>query len=237
MSPAAAVTQKCLTLLPPTERAPLVLDAASREVPASSILNPLWLAEQMRLRGQIWGASDPHVLGTLWWYSASNWLVLPTLTSLFLATEVLSPTLDDLYLHHRPDSRIVGASSTRICAGDAADALVAALDQAIISVERITGKGCRRLWSIAIDSIAGRLLWAGRATGRTEDACDLAVRLVTRMHPRLPRPRFVAVRSDPVVRRGSCCLLYRVEGQAKCGDCPRQRPEIRTARLLKRDRQ
>lgn len=40
------------------------------ELPATVIEDPAWLAQQVRLRGEIWGIDDRRTLATLWWYSA-----------------------------------------------------------------------------------------------------------------------------------------------------------------------
>ncbi len=160
------ILSQMLAALPESERGSLICGAGSTEVRATAILDDAWLQEQIRLRGLIWGIDDPFILGTLWWYSASNWLALPMIASSFLTGTVLSAGLDDVLLHHKADSRIPGARSERLAGGDGAAQLAEALGTVIDRVAAIAGKGERRLWSIAVDAIAGRYLWVGRATGR-----------------------------------------------------------------------
>lgn len=235
--PVAGVTDQMLCALPDDAHPCLVPDSGCSLVPASRTLDPEWMAEQIRLRGLIWGIDDPFVLATLWWYSASNWLILPTIASSFLTGSVLSPALDDVLLHWRPDSRIPGATSTRLATAPVSGALAEALGPVIEHVASICGKGERRLWSMAVDAIAGRYLWAGVATSRETEAQQAAEDVVSNLPGRLPQPRFqtVETRSDleprTFVRRGSCCLLYTVSGEVPCGNCPRQHPAKRRERL------
>lgn len=230
-SEAGTVTGLVLDALPEHERTHLVCDEESMAVPASMILDPCWLGEQIRLRGLIWGIDDPFVLGTLWWYSASNWLTLPTIASSFLTGTALSPALDDVLLHWRTDSRICGAQSNGLLEGELAPALAESLGAAIECVAAICGKGERRLWSIAVDALAGRYLWVGQATGLEDEAMRTVRHLVGDLPGRLPQPRFQPAASHTVVRRGSCCLLYLVPERTKCSSCPRQTPTARRERL------
>lgn len=241
---AAEILTQMLASLPAGERDCLTCGEGATEIRADAVLDRSWLDEQIRLRGVIWGIDDPFVLGTLWWYSASNWLALPTIASWFLTGTALSPRLSDVYLHHQPDSRIPGAHSVQVAGADVISDLSDSLGAAIERVAQITGKGERRLWSIAVDAIAGRYLWAGRATGRVSEATSAARELVSLLPRSLPAPRFTDVEIADVVngqnyqhghetfvRRGSCCLLYYVEGKQKCSTCPRQVPAERLVRL------
>src|SRR5699024_11308613 len=83
-------------------------------VPANSVRDPEWMREQIRLRGLIWNTEDTRVLATLWWYSASARMIAPTIASLVVTGLPLSPRLDDLLLHSRPDSRLSGVTSTAV---------------------------------------------------------------------------------------------------------------------------
>ncbi|GAA2183993.1 (2Fe-2S)-binding protein [Brooklawnia cerclae] len=238
---AEALTQQVLDLLPVAERHFLVLPDDARAVAASSVLDGDWLDEQIRLRGLIWGIDDPFVLGTLWWYSASNWIVLPTIATWFLAEQTLSPALADIRLHWRADSRIVGATSTATASGALGPGMADTLDQVITQVVRVCGRGERRLWAMAVDSLANRLLWLGKATGQVPRAREAAGELVNSLgRPGIPMPRFTTLPDLPPdvdsvwVRRNSCCLLYKVPGKANCADCPRLRPEDRELRLRAR---
>ncbi|PRZ40486.1 FhuF-like iron-sulfur protein [Antricoccus suffuscus] len=234
------ILSRMLAALPQSEHGSLICGAGSTEIRATAVLDDAWLREQIRLRGLIWGIDDPFILGTLWWYSASNWLALPMIASSFLTGTALSARLDDVLLHHQGDSRIPGARSTRLAEGDGTAELADALGAAIDRVAAIAGKGERRLWSVAVDAIAGRYLWAGRATGRVTEATEAAQEVVARLPRSLPVPRFTEVElagvggnrlRETFVRRGSCCLLYQVDDKDKCSTCPRQRPAERLTRL------
>ncbi|ONH27567.1 hypothetical protein BL253_21540 [Pseudofrankia asymbiotica] len=197
---------------------------------ATRVTDHDWLAEQIRLRAGIWNIDDQHVLATLWWYSASAVLLNPSLASLALTGHSLSPRLEDLVLHHTPSSRFRGSHSTAVLDGGIdhlAAELRASLATAIGAVAAFTKGRPAPLWAIATDAIAGRLLWAGQATGRVEHATALAAGLVARIGPPLPRPRYADVevghnRSHRLVHRASCCLLYRVPSETMCTDCPRR---------------
>ncbi|MFV0534288.1 MAG: (2Fe-2S)-binding protein [Cumulibacter sp.] len=217
----------------------LVRAAPAIEIPATQCVDSDWMQEQIRLRGYIWGIDDKFVLGTLWWYSASTWLVMPAVTSWYVTGRALSPRLEDMRLFHRPDSRIPGSRSVAIgpeSTADFAAQLGSALGKVIGVLDAIIGKGERRLWSFAVDAIVGRLLWAAQHTGRTAEMLASADRLITQMGRALgmtlPAPRLTTTPTgESHLRRGSCCLLYRVPAEAKCSTCPRQLPEQRLARL------
>lgn len=234
------VTAAMLAALPAWQRSLLVKDPDSSAVPAARICDREWMDEQMRL-GQIrWRTDDVFVLGTLWWYSVSRQLVTPTITSSFMTGAPLSPDLGDVTLHWRPDGIIRGATSSHVASESVASALNGALSTTIEQVARICGKGERRLWSLAVDSIANCYLRLGVALDRAEEAQMTAQDLVGNMSPKLPQPRFESVyasrneiRQD-FVRRGSCCLIYQAPDQNYCMSCPRQHPETRHERLRER---
>jgi hypothetical protein len=93
----------------------------------------------------------------------------------------------------------------------------------IRSVAAVSGARERTLWAITTDSLANRLLWAGRTASAAEVAASLA--------PELPAPRYVRVGGREFVRRVSCCLVYQGADVGKCVSCPRQTPAERWARL------
>jgi hypothetical protein len=203
--------------------------ASDVQLAASRLTDRDWLAEQIRLRAQSWNTDDQHVLATLWWYSTSAVLLHPSLVSLALTGHSFSPRLDDLVLHQTPASRFRGAHSTAVLGGGLdhlAAELRTSLATAIDAVAAFTKGRPAPLWAIATDAIAGRLLWAGRSTGRLEHATALAADLAARIGPPLPRPRYtdIAVGADyrRLVYRNSCCLLYRVPTETMCSDCPRR---------------
>lgn len=241
-SPAAATTlHTILDRLSDAERPFFLLGEDASPVNAEAIMDDAWFDEQVRLRGLIWGIDDRFTLGTLWWFSASHWLILPTLASMLLTDQVLSPRLADVTLHWRSDSRLPGATSAAVVDGDGVEELGATLDAVIGVLASRLGRGERRLWALAVDSLTNRLLWLGAATGQLGRAQAMAVDLVAALdRPGVPAPRFTTLRDLPEgvrdvwVRRGSCCLVSRVPGHGSCADCPRQTPAEREARLRER---
>lgn len=266
---AESVLAELLRVLPSSEHAPLVLDKGSQEIPATAILDPGWIGEELALRAQRWDVDDPLILGTVLWRSIGTSLVLPTVAGMFLTGTALSPSLEDVVLHRRaltgrdidfvgaesishidgtfsPNrkkyGRLVGSRSNRIVTGSAADALVEALGTGIEYLAGVCGKGERRLWAVAVDSIATRFLWAGTAVGRVDDSIEAARACVQDLSnrlsgPSLPSPRFqtvTAVSEHTFVHRVSCCLLYNGPHGVKCSTCPRQHPRVRNARLEER---
>ncbi|RIJ76536.1 (2Fe-2S)-binding protein [Nakamurella silvestris] len=240
-----------LLRLPEDYRGPLVCGSDAVRTSGTMIQDPTWMAEQLRLRGEIWSISDVPVLATLWWYSASHFLLTPTIAGLVVTGEVLSPLLPDLMLHHRPDSRVTGADSTRVVPTDdpiqaAAEMLGEMLTGVIDLVAGLSGRSARALWALATDSLANRALFFGEAIGAIDRATSVVTELCAAVgisapdpaRPQLPLPRFVDMAPPPanaqvrrLVHRQSCCLLYRVPGEQLCSSCPRRHPEDRRADL------
>jgi hypothetical protein len=196
-------------------------------IPATSITDPDWLREQVGLAKRRYGPAPLEVLGTIWWYSASSVLVAPAVESLVRTGKPLDPALPAMTLDVLADGTVTGARSARPLDGPLGTALASAIEPAIATVESVTGARRQALRAIATDSVANRLLW----TGAGERAIALAAPLVASIGERMPRPRFVDIDGTPVVRRASCCLLYRTAEQPKCLSCPRQPPAERIRRL------
>lgn len=268
------VLDELLRVLPVSERAPLLLDCGSQEIPASAILDAEWIGDEIELRARRWQVDDPLILGTVLWRAIGNSLVLPAIAGLFITGTALSPALHDVVLHRRaltgrdvdfvptesvslrdgtysPNrkmyGRLVGARSTRVLSGSVESALAESLGTGIEYMARVCGKGERRLWAVAVDSIATRFLWAGTATGRVSESIEAARSCVDGISdrvpgPRLPSPRFQTITLDDpsadhtFVHRVSCCLLYNGPHGVKCSTCPRQTPATRQERLEERTR-
>ncbi|MFT3855339.1 MAG: hypothetical protein QM733_21775 [Ilumatobacteraceae bacterium] len=227
-SSAAEILDSLLQRLPDDRHQPLVLGAGEQLVAATSIIDRAWLAEQIRLRGQRWGTDDRRVLTTLWWYSASSWVVGPTLTSVALGHDVLSAALDDLSLHWLPDSRITGATSSRVLPGSPGIATAVATlremyDVVVPELAGIGGIGARPLWAMAADAIASRLAFIGRAIDDLDRVTALLEPLVDAIGAPLPLPRYTGRGETLEPKRLSCCLLYLAPQQTKCSFCPRRR--------------
>jgi ferric iron reductase protein FhuF len=243
---AGEVTDAMLARLSGDQRQFLRPRDGDQQVPASLITDPGWLSEQVRLRGEIWKIDDQRVLATLWWYSASTALLTPTLTSLALTGVALSPSLNDVVLHHTASSRLHGSHSNAVLGTSITylgTALRATLETCIEAVAAIGRVRQPPLWAIATDAIANRLLWAAQASDTAHRATDLAAPLIAATNPSMPAPRYTDVtvqiggdadahgRARRFVRRSSCCLLYRVPGENMCTSCPRRQTADRVLRL------
>jgi hypothetical protein len=204
------------------------------EVPADSVTDPSWLRTRIGMASKLYGCAPAEVLGTIWWYSASSVLVAPALESLVLTGFALDPSLAAITLDVVSDGRFAGARSSSVLGDDVAAVGAAfsdALEPTVESISAVSGARVPALRAIATDSIANRLLWAGSAAGDPDRAMTLASSLFDAMDSRMPRPRFLWVGRNPVVRRASCCLIYEATGGDKCTSCPRQKPEDRQRRL------
>jgi len=203
------------------------------ELPATVLADPEWLRADLDTARAMYGPIDERVLGTVRWYMASSVLLGPAAESA-VADRFTDPALDAVTLRLHPDGRYIDAVADRAFPGDL-DGFGAALGDALAAVVSAVSSACGAgepaLWAIATDSLANRLLWAGQAAGDVDGAIDLAARLAETIGHRLPAPRYVQVGRNRLVRRASCCLLYRIPGEPKCVSCPRQTPEQRAERL------
>ncbi|MET0233849.1 MAG: (2Fe-2S)-binding protein [Kibdelosporangium sp.] len=185
------------------------------EVPATAVTDPSWLSAQLSLSAKRYPLGDQVTLGVLWWYSASTVLLGPFVDG-------KDPSLRAITLLLEADGRVLDARSPARH-GDPVSGVRDMLTAAITSVSKVSGARARQLWAITTDSLANRLLWAGRP----ETAVDVAAAI----GPELPRPRYVEVNGRQFVRRGSCCLIFQGVTTPKCTSCPRQTPETRLNRL------
>jgi hypothetical protein len=188
-------------------------------VPAAAVADPAWLGAQLVLAARRFRV-DARTAGVLWWYSGSSVLLGPPASSYVAGGRV---ALGSMTLSVHPDGRVLDARSDALVSRAEAPARVGALvETCVLAVASASGAAARSLWAIASDSLANRVLWAG---GGEADAVALAA------DERFPRPRFVEVGGQRVVRRSSCCLVYESPGEQKCVSCPRQRPDDRLRRL------
>lgn len=239
-SSAERVLAEVLERLPRSDRWPLVPDVGEILVPATAIEDPAWLADQLRLRGERWKTDDRRVLATLWWYSASLWIVGPTLSSLATGARLLSGDLDDLDLHWLPDSRLTGSTSSRVLHSGpgvaTSDRIVAAgnslrgtYDRVIPLVAASARIAARPLWAIAADALATRLLSLGRSLDTIEAVVALLDPLADAIGAPLPHAHYRRDGAEVSTLRCSCCLIYLVPGEPKCSGCPRRNVETRRA--------
>lgn len=191
-------------------------------VPATAIADAGWLGAQLVLAARRFRV-DARTAGVLWWYSGSSVLLGPPASSFVGGGRVATPSLGSMTLSVHPDGRVLDARSTDSVPRGEASALVGELVATCAgAVAAASGAPVRSLWAIASDSLANRVLWAG---GGEAEAAALAA------DGRFPRPRFVEVAGQRVVRRSSCCLVYESPGEQKCVSCPRQAPDDRLRRL------
>jgi hypothetical protein len=208
-------------------------------VSALAIRDRFWLGGQLDAAVTRCGSAERPVLGVLWWYTASEVLVRPSIETLLAGDRVADPELANLTLHVDEDSRLRHAEADRPLP-DVPDItatlgrrIAAAMAPAISAVATVSGARERPLWAIAADALANVLLSEGAATGELDRATALAGPIAAAAGLRMPRPRYVDVEGRRFVRRCSCCLLYQATGGfGKCPTCPRQRPEQRRQRLL-----
>ncbi|HEY0451720.1 (2Fe-2S)-binding protein [Actinophytocola sp.] len=194
-------------------------------MPAASITDPAWLAEQIDASARRYRFDRRAALGVLWWYSASSVLLGPSVESLVRGGPVADPALASVTLFLHPDGRVLDARSAAVVpAGMLGKRLAAALSAAVAAVAAASGAPKPALWAIATDSLANRVLWADGAPGVAES-------LAASVGGSLPVPRYVSVGGRQVVRRASCCLIYQAPGEQKCVSCPRQHPDDRYRRL------
>ena len=202
----------------------LVAPPVGTVVPGPLLADPGWTAERVDELAVRYRSTDRRVLATVWWYSLSAVLVTPPLAG--LATGVpLSARLPDL-------SVTVLAGGTPVAAvsgapwGDVAAELRETLEAVIAAVAEAGAVRPAPLWAIATDSIANRLLALGRALGDVGAVTALAGPLAAAVGRPLPEPRYVDVgpRAVRFTQRASCCLLYRLPGEAVCTSCPRRTP-------------
>jgi len=191
-------------------------------VPAAALTDPSWLGAQLVLAARRFGVGG-RTAGVLWWYSVSSVLLGPPASTYVRGGQVVSPALGSMTLSVHPDGRVLdAAASATVSRADAPDRVADLVATCVAVVAPASGASPRALWAIASDSLANRVLWAG---GGEAAATALAA------DERFPRPRFVAVGGQLVVRRSSCCLVYESPGQRKCVSCPRQSPNDRLRRL------
>jgi hypothetical protein len=196
----------------------------SRPVPASRITDPAWLDRQVAAAGRRYRLAHRPALGVLWWYSASSAMLGPPVEALVATGVAVDPDLAAITLFVLPDGRILDAHAESAVRGEFGPRLARTLSTSIEAVAAVSGAPRRALWAIATDSLANRVLWAGGSPA-------VAERIAGSVGPALPVPRYVEVAGRLVVRRASCCLIFRAHGMAKCTSCPRQTPEERLRRL------
>jgi len=97
------------------------------------------------------------------------------------------------------------------------------LEELILALQSQRGLGTRALWAAVEDRCLGALLWLGNGLDLAEHVMREAEAL-SRTAPFVGTSRIVAVASEdgPVLtlKRGFCCLAYRLDDGALCSTCP-----------------
>jgi ferric iron reductase protein FhuF len=209
-------------------------------LPGSLLTDESWLAARVDQTGRQFGCAERRINATLWWYSSSVVLLGPVVHALVTsgAGRELSPSvlrftlLSSGYLE-----RVI--PGPELPAGPAAlgrhlDEVLAAMIEPLARTGQATE---RSLWAIAADSLATRVLAETSVTpGGTDRAPQIATAVAEAAARLRPRPRYQDVSGRPdaparrYVRRGSCCLLFRVPA-GLCISCPKQTPADRLERL------
>lgn len=216
------------------------LPPAPVTLPGSLLTDESWLAERVDQTGRQFGCAERRTNATLWWYSASVVLLGPVVHALVAGGTAGALTPSSLRFTLRFNGYL-----ERVIPGPDLDPGPAALGRHLDDVlARVieplarTGRASERsLWAIAADSLAIRVLAETAVSpGGTDRAPELATAVAEaslRLRP-LPRYQDVRGRSDGparrYVRRGSCCLLFRVP-DGLCISCPKQTPADRLERL------
>jgi ferric iron reductase protein FhuF len=208
----------------------LVAPPSADVVPATGLSDAAWTSEVLARRSRLLGTSDPRVLATLWWYSASSVVLTPALAGLATG-RTLSARLADISLSVLSDGLPAAAVATAARGNPAAD-LRSTLTAVIAAVAEAGQMRERPLWAIATDSIAGRLLDLGRALGDVPAVTAMAAPLAAAVGAPLPEPRYVDVGHARFVRRASCCMVDRTRHGSLCTSCPRRPPAERQALLV-----
>jgi ferric iron reductase protein FhuF len=207
-------------------------------LPGSLLTDAAWLGERVDQTGQQFGCVDRRTNATLWWYSASVVLLGPAVHALVRSGHGLDLSAGALRFSLRFNGyleRVIPgpelASGPDVLGRHLDDVLGAVIEP----LARTGGARERALWAIAADALATRILAETTSTGG-DTAPALATAVAEAGGWLRPLPRYVDVQGRPeavarrYVRRGSCCLLYRVP-DGLCISCPKQAPAERLERL------
>jgi hypothetical protein len=204
------------------------------------LTDPSWLSERVDQIGRQLRCRETRTNATLWWYSASAVLLGPAVHGLVRsgAGTGLSPSqLRFMVLGSGYLERVIPGTDLDPGPRALGQHLDDVLTQIIVPLARIGEATERSLWAIASDSLATRVLAETSASSEGSGRAPQVASAIAEAAPRLrPAPRFQDVQARPdgpahrYVRRGSCCLLFRVPG-GLCISCPKQSPADRLERL------
>ena len=224
------------------------LPSAPATLPGSLLSDESWLSDRVDQIGRQLCCPDRRTGATLWWYSASVVLLGPSVHALVTSGTGRALTPSTIRFSLRLNGyleRVVAGPELEVGAAALGRHLDDALAEVIEPLARTGRASERSLWAIAADSLATRVLaetavlpgtFVLPGTSGTDEAPRIASAIAEAGARLRPRPRFQDVQGRPdrpdrrYVRRGSCCLLYRVP-DGLCISCPKQTPADRLQRL------
>lgn len=195
--------------------------------------------------GNRWNTDDRRVEAAFFMHSYS-WRIAGPATACYLA-ERRVPELAAKHMAVRFDTEGTagppafrsprfagppGDCQSDVTCGDAAELLLRlkhGLEAHLaLTVEALQGHaplGTRALWALAADAAATAFLLAGAKLGDQERArAEAEAFFVLRSSPLRTKATFLqlehAGRREVFLRRGSCCLIYRLAGHEYCATCP-----------------
>jgi hypothetical protein len=179
-------------------------------LPGTVLYDEVWLAGRVADTGRRWNCEQPRINAMLWWYSASGVLLRPTADGL-LSGQPADPDPAHLKLWLRADGYLDGVAGERVVPPGQLGARLRRTLRPVTDALAAAGEANpRALWAITADSLAVGATRAGVGRAVIAEICADAG---------MPAPRYLPTGS---VRRCSCCLLYRVDGEDKCRACPRR---------------
>jgi len=97
------------------------------------------------------------------------------------------------------------------------------LEELILALQVQRGLGTRALWAAVEDRCLGALLWLANGLDLSGDV-EREAEALSRTSPFVGTSRIVAVEtelgSELILKRGFCCLAYRLDGHDRCSTCP-----------------
>jgi ferric iron reductase protein FhuF len=216
------------------------LPSGPMTLPGSLLSDVSWLTERVDQIGRQLRCAERRTNATLWWYSASVVLLGPSVHALVMSgagRELTTSTLRFALRFNGYLERVVPGPELDPGPAALGRHLDDALAQVIEPLARTGAVSERSLWAIAADSLATRVLAEVTVTpGGTDQAPSIATAIAQAGSRLRPLPRYQDVQGRPdrpprrYVRRGSCCLLFRVP-DGLCISCPKQTPAERLERL------
>ena len=98
------------------------------------------------------------------------------------------------------------------------------LEELILALQAQRGLGTRALWAAVEDRCLGALLWLGGGLGLAREVVEREASALSRTPPFVGTSRIVAVEDEDgrslALKRGFCCLAYRLDGRDVCSNCP-----------------